>query len=840
MLLLASHLWACKTTRHLEPGQYLVKTDPTLRTSGDLPAATLQGAVRIEDNRRVLLPKLALYTHNWGRSLEKTFRRRKPPILPDDGQKGVGPWFYRLVKYRMGEPPVLLTPDALRLDSINLREACFANGFFSPRIEVGCDTLRTIFGKDRQQVRVAYRVDEGLPFRLRHIRLVLRDTTDAINAEALRLAYFPVKKGTTQLDTMPLLKTGDLYQHARFEQERVRATQALRNAAFFTFTQDLIQFRLDTALAVNASDSARRAGKWMDVEIVVTRTPTRYVVDEIVINVKAPRGTDRGGPPLVFRADRLDSLARDSLGLSHKRLASGTSLTFRVDPAVLHRVNYTFLAERIHLRERWGYFRDLDLLTQRRLLELGMFEYQLLKPEIVAPERVVINIDLELAARYELRAGTEAFTRDITFNGSLIPNVGANFGLRNKNFLGRSERLDLRFGGSIGWNSINLGTPNYYELGAEAGIQFHKFLFLTPFAWMLPRKIARDLSLFSPQTQVGASFRVENWQQVNQFSPGASLTYRWSHLPFQDKSVSRFTPLAVEYIEPNVSSQNNFDAIVAQLPDVLQRDFSQRFSSRLQYSYTHQNYRQSRAFPTYWYQLSAEWGGNLPLLLDQLAVRTGNDRMAGDNRFLDTVFYGQYVKAYAEGRLFWPTGKRTELVFRGRIGASTPYNGTPLLPKESRFFTGGVNGLRGWQSNTLGPGRVAGASDFGVGDTLLSNAVRSLLAPGGAYIFEVNAEYRFDVGTYVELAVFTDAGNVWFGRASEAVLGTTRASLRPGNLALGWDAGIGFRFDFSFLVLRADIGQQLYAPDLPGGWVLPDALGDAQRRQLNLGIGYPF
>lgn len=148
--------------------------------------------------------------------------------------------------------------------------------------------------------------------------------------------------------------------------------------------------------------------------------------------------------------------------------------------------------------------------------------------------------------------------------------------------------------------------------------------------------------------------------------------------------------------------------------------------------------------------------------------------------------------------------------------------------------------MRGWRSNTLGPGTTSLKEilDLDSEDELQGI---SLIAPGGEWIFELNAEYRFRAAGILELALFTDAGNVWFNRprTGEPPLGE-KSVLNRENLKLGWDAGIGFRFDFSFLILRLDVAQQLYAPDLENGWILGNANSRERRPQLNLGINYPF
>jgi outer membrane protein assembly factor BamA len=214
-------------------------------------------------------------------------------------------------------------------------------------------------------------------------------------------------------------------------------------------------------------------------------------------------------------------------------------------------------------------------------------------------------------------------------------------------------------------------------------------------------------------------------------------------------------------------------------------------------------------------------------------IGIGEDISTKDNLLFNQLYYGQYVKASVEGRYFIPLWPKGELVVRMLMGGALGYNQTKIVPPESRFFSGGTNSMRGWQSNTLGPGRLSLDS--------LDSGVANLLAPGGEWILEMNAELRFDLLSYLELAFFTDLGNVWFNdnEVTRTEIGP-EAVLSGPNFRLGWDAGVGFRFDFSFLILRVDLGQQIYAPDK--GWVFRNITRKSGVRttQLNLGLGYPF
>ena len=187
--------------------------------------------------------------------------------------------------------------------------------------------------------------------------------------------------------------------------------------------------------------------------------------------------------------------------------------------------------------------------------------------------------------------------------------------------------------------------------------------------------------------------------------------------------------------------------------------------------------------------------------------------------------YGQYFRLAAEAKAFIPLGRGSELVCRAYLGWILPYNSPEELPLEARLYTGGTNSNRGWQNNTLGPGRYP-----------LDQS--SIVPIGGDYKLELNAEYRRDLFNPLELAVFVDAGNVWFAPGSD--FPNDQAVLSKESLSLGVAGGIGARFDFNFLILRLDVAQQLFAPDL-NRWVVNgvDDIG-GERLQFNLGIGYPF
>lgn len=830
---------SCKATRHLEEGQILLKKDPIIKHDKKIPEGILMGGVRIRDNRRMLWPKTFLHIHNFGISLENRFFSKRQPIEKEDIATGGGAKLLYWLKHRVGEAPVLIDTFDIKLDMRGLKENCFANGYFYPEISYEIDTLKGLF-RPKKKAKLIYHVREGIPYKIRKVNFVVLDSSHSINPQLIKDTY-----DVLNTHKEPILVPGNVYRHTDFNRTRVALTNILRDQAFITFTQEMIRFSVDTSLDVNfpLAEEGPVQEKWLDIAIEIKEVPERFIVEEIIMEIKDAEGVIPKEQFIRLRASDVSPKLRDSLNLPNKRLDSTLKMTFLVSPLALPRLNFNFLAERIHQGEGRHYFEREVRRTRQRLQELGMFQYALVNHKRTGDSTAELRISLQLAPRYQMKAGAESFTRDVTLNASIVPNLGANLSLRNKNSFRHSELFQMDLGGSVGWNSLKLGRPDYYSLLAETKLQFHKFLFLKPFTFLLPKKIrGPGIAKLSPTTVLAGSFRSENWGQITQLTPGLSLSYRWKNIPFEDTELTTLTPFSLKYISPVVSNENGFNQLTDALPDILKRDFQRRINSAFHFSYTNQNYRIHRRSFTHFYKLTLELGGGLPFFFEQAALWQGWDEDP-DDHLIRGIFYGQYARLGLEGKWFIPTGRKTELVFRGLLGAGSPIRGTELMPKEGRFFVGGVNGMRGWQSNTLGPGRVGILEDLGVTDENLKNEpVNSLLATGGEYLFELNGEFRFDAGTYLELALFTDVGNVWVNPGTKTGWDAEKATLSRENLRLGWDAGLGIRFDFSFLILRLDFGQQLFAPDLQTGWVLgnPDVLVPGNRRQWNLGIDYPF
>ncbi len=157
------------------------------------------------------------------------------------------------------------------------------------------------------------------------------------------------------------------------------------------------------------------------------------------------------------------------------------------------------------------------------------------------------------------------------------------------------------------------------------------------------------------------------------------------------------------------------------------------------------------------------------------------DKVLSDTTVLQLRAHGKYISQLGKGRLLL----RTDL-------GTTFGDGLDDLPKDLRFFAGGINSIRGFGYETLGE---------------LNNEGKVI---GGKKLLEVSIEYEYPVYDKWAIAGFVDAGN-----AFDDISGS---SIKVGvGLGARWSSPIGpVRLDFgvpnddlSDLHLHLSIGPDL-------------------------------
>lgn len=133
-------------------------------------------------------------------------------------------------------------------------------------------------------------------------------------------------------------------------------------------------------------------------------------------------------------------------------------------------------------------------------------------------------------------------------------------------------------------------------------------------------------------------------------------------------------------------------------------------------------------------------------------------------------------------------------------GAVYSYGNARVAPYSEQFYIGGANSLRAFTIRSIGPGRY-----------LPEKTTYSYLDQTGDLKFEANLEYRFPILGDLHGAAFVDAGNIWLIREDKQRPG---GQLKWGRFLkdLALDAGVGLRYDLTFIVIRLDMGIPLHVP----------------------------
>ena len=222
-----------------------------------------------------------------------------------------------------------------------------------------------------------------------------------------------------------------------------------------------------------------------------------------------------------------------------------------------------------------------------------------------------------------------------------------------------------------------------------------------------------------------------------------------------------------------------------------------------------------------WFQLSVSQAGNLLAAGYAIAGKKFNE----EGKHLLGNKFAQFVKGTAEIRYNYKIGHNQHLVGRVMAGAIYSYGNARVSPYNEQFYIGGANSLRAFTIRSIGPGSY-----------LPPESTYSYLDQTGDLKFEANLEYRFPILGDLHGAAFVDTGNIWLIREDKQRPG---GQLKWGRFLrdLALDAGVGLRYDLTFIVIRLDMGVPLHVPykAKKGYFNVPNYTPG-----WHLAIGYPF
>ena len=768
----------------------------------------------------------SIYRAKFANNPKKYFRKAKWLSKKQVKRLGESFWYSGIHNFlrKTGEAPVILDTVSTKKSLRRLKSYYYTRGYFDVVTKYKIDSTGS------KKVKLSYNIVKGNPYII-----------DSINSHITSIpldSIYQLRKRNS------FIKSGKRLEYSNFDAEKARITEDFRNNGAFRFQQNYVSYVIDTLKNKHVSN----------VDLVIENESIR-VEDSIYsvpfdlykiskVNIYTDHTPSNQNAPIkdttVYKDFTLYSV--NKLKYRPKSLTDGIFVT------------------------KGNYFSDnKTTLTSKYLSNLKVFNYPLIQyvEDKTQKNGLIANIYLTPRKKY-----TFGYSNDFTHSNIQEFGITGNTFLGIRNVFNGAETFEIGFRGNIG-ASKDLANPhnnffNISEIGVDAKLNFPR-LFL-PFKTdkIIPKTMIPYTRLsvgYSKQTNVGLDkqnftgsltynwtprkntnfkFDLINIQFVKNLNPSNYFNiYKSSYNSINQIASNYAANLNPNYFDVNgnliiergvlgfITDASNNPTIVSNADGRTILSIAERrirliennliFASNISFTKT----SQKDFFDTNFYTFKAkiESAGNFLSILARASKQLKNQN--GANTFLD-VEYSQYIKTELEFIRHWNLGRKKVLATRIFGGIAIPYGNSNSVPFSRSYFAGGTNDIRAWQSYSLGPGASGSFLDFNDANMKLT----------------FSTEFRFNIFLKLNGALFTDIGNIW------NVLDNTtyNPSVFSGfksleNAAVG--SGFGFRYDFSFFLVRLDLGFKTYNPaNLEGEKWFKEMRFN--KSVINIGINYPF
>lgn len=753
-------------------------------------------------DREKFVRKKAAVEKKFNEKIAETNSQRKINNLQFRKQKKIDKYNSRIEKGNLfmqwGEPIAVYDSALLNITINRFKNYLFSEGYFLNKVTAQVDTS----GKF---VRVNYEVDVGQPYIIDSIFYRISDSA----------VYHLIRHN----EKNSLIKKGQRYQEENFSQERERIDLYLKDNGYYDFSRQYIDFHIDTTLLEN-----------------------RRVAVMITIRDPAKRGYHK---QFLIDSVRFTTDAGVSLpGVERTRR------TFRDVQYLYYQDNYNLkiLSQRVFLAPDNYYSRTKTFETQRQLANLDAFKFVNINYDS-SGGHFIANIFTSALDRYE-------WSNEIGVNVTEgYPGPFYNLNFKKRNLFGGLENFELN--GRIGIEGVASATQelNVYkstEAGVNASITFPQFL------WPFRTATQIWLGKYNPKTRLSVGYNYTDRPEYSRNSTTLSNTYTWQNQRTTQYSLALFNVSLINSQIKSAAFQEVLDDLDSLGNYNLARSFQPSFVSSMIFSITwNRNYGTFDRNAVFIRAQFEPGGTTLNFIDPEIITRQG-------------LQYFKYLRFNFDFRQIRILNRWATFAYRINTGVAYSYGSDRSLPYEKYYFAGGSNSIRAWRPRRLGLGSVPPmrSTDPSVeGDPVSDGLFNYRLEKPGEILFEGSMELRSKLFGFVGGAVFVDAGNVWlFSQQTtenpetgqrEPVAGNSKFRFDSFYKELGVGTGFGLRFDFTFLVLRFDVGIKVYDPGRPPGdrFVLdeakffkpfatrtgPDSFTNFREPVIyNIGIGYPF
>ena len=841
IIVIALLFYACNAIKRVPDGKNLLVETELLVDGRKVKTEEVTNLIVQKPNTQFLRRPLSLYVYNWAQPnpdslfaekfIKDTLRFKRLSKLLSEKQVyrlGESFWHSGVHKFlkKTGEPPVIIDDSRTKKTLYKLQSYYFNEGYFKVKAEAKTDSVGL------KKVKSTYTVTLGTAY-------VIDSISRKIDSPDLDSLYLITEKNS-------LIKKGERYNSANFEEERNRLTAFFRNNGVYNFQQNYISYDVDTISTGNKANINLLIGNYSyrSGDSLVMKPFEIYKISEVNIYTDNPNSKNK--------VKITDTVTYNNFNIY-------SSSKFKYKPKAI--------TDAIFITKGSVYSDLRNNLTSRSLSNFRIFNYPTILYEVNKKDSLsnslISNIYLSPRKKYTMAPSIDLTHSDIQDFG-----ITANLSLGIRNVFNGAETFDISARGNIG-SSQDIANPNdqffnISEIGLDAKLSFPRILFPFHTDKIIPKNML-------PSTQISGGFAKQKNIGLDKENFTSAFNYKWT--PKRNNSLS-FDLVNIQYVKNiNVSNyfnvyRSSYDALnsVSQnydanptyydtdgdliiesgtngfLNDVLGanptifpstedmneiKNIDDR-KNRL----TENNFILASSFN---YSTSSKKG----ILDNDFAVFRTKIESAGNvlslfsgasnqplgpngNKTIFDVEYSQYIKTEVEFIKHFEFRKNSVIASRAFIGMAIPYGNSQNIPFSRSYFAGGSNDNRAWQPYSLGPGSSNAQNDFN--DANLKIAF--------------NTEYRFKVFGQVRGALFVDVGNIWNFLDNVDISGaqfTGLSSLK--DIAVG--SGFGIRYDFGFVVARFDFGFKTYNPAKASGdrWFQEYNFSNSV---FNVGINYPF
>lgn len=881
---------SCDLAKKVPEGKYLLKKNK-IEVKGDkIETSSIEDIIKQKPNRSLLGVKSRLWMYNQDRflfmkmdsvTIAKIIQDKKNKRLKINARrlvrqermnrnrrskarkKGEKYYYQKIVplkdttkesgflrywlKYKFGEPPVIVDTNATLKTLQSVRNYMMKKGYFESSVSATLDTI-----EQKRQIKITYLIETKSPYIIDSLKSHI-DNPDMKKVFPLfisRIYDFRLKGQNLDSDLL--------------NQAKAKLADFFKNQGFYGFSPNSITIEVDTTLgnhraAVDLYFNKRKVN--VDGEII-EKEQSLKVIRNVYFDLN---------DTINKKENYLEEIDSKGINLNKEHFLPTFDTTFfakikykkrqlkklnldpKIDSLNPNRMVYVTYNGRPYLRpiilesqnflEKETYYKEyLYKNSITRLSNINVF--QTIKPEIIeVPDTNLIDVHYHLVPYKKQSFSLEP--RFTNSNGYLGLNLSLSY--VNRNLFHGGENLTISFSGGLesnppvfgdnaidGTNIVYKRTFNTFEFGPTIKLDL-------PGLFPLPINVlAKSIR---PLTTIALSYNNQHRPDFNRESVQLEYIYKFDVAYGQNLRIGLPFTSVIKYV--NITKDAFFEQKLQETNDLFLRN---AYSNQLIWEdfkivYETNNFHSyKRKKGAYLYRITVNHAGLLPSWLSKgVNAETGQ-------KTIFNVAYSQFIRLDNEFIGEYIINRKSSFHYRLLAGAGLPYgNIATSLPYDYSFYAGGSNDNRGWAARTLGPGSYKYYLDENrtitqIGDIRLG----------------VQAEYRFSITNLFKFAFFVDANNIWTLNEDVNRPGSKFSKDFIHEIALS--PGLGLRLDFSFFVVRVDVGVPFTNPALPRGsrWIFQSrqpyydegiaVFGEQYKSKmprpfvpsLQFGIGYPF